>query len=112
MGYRVTAGRVNVETEIQPGSRAVIDLYRGDAVPDDAPAEQVENLLRLGHIEAADEAPPPLEMPDDGDDGDDPDDSPVSNQQIRDWARENGIEVSDRGKIPASVIEQFNAAHQ
>lgn len=28
---------------------------------------------------------------------------------IRAWAREHGIEVSDRGRIPASVIEQYEA---
>jgi hypothetical protein len=30
---------------------------------------------------------------------------------IRDWARKNGHEVSDRGRIPASVVEAFEAAH-
>lgn len=30
---------------------------------------------------------------------------------IRDWARENGVEVSDRGRIPSAVIEAYNAAH-
>jgi hypothetical protein len=29
---------------------------------------------------------------------------------IRSWAKENGIEVSDRGRIPASLIEQYEAA--
>lgn len=29
---------------------------------------------------------------------------------IRAWAREHGIQVSDRGRIPASVIEQYEAA--
>jgi hypothetical protein len=37
-----------------------------------------------------------------------------SNQQdlgaIRQWARDNGHQVSDRGRIPASVIEAFEAA--
>jgi hypothetical protein len=28
---------------------------------------------------------------------------------IRAWAKEHGIEVSDRGRIPASVIEQYEA---
>ena len=28
---------------------------------------------------------------------------------IRAWARSQGIEVSDRGRIPASVIEQYQA---
>jgi hypothetical protein len=32
-------------------------------------------------------------------------------QAIRDWARRNGHQVSDRGRIPSSVLEAFNAAH-
>lgn len=30
---------------------------------------------------------------------------------IRDWANQSGYEVSDRGRIPLSVIEAFEAAH-
>lgn len=30
---------------------------------------------------------------------------------IRDWAREQGIAVSDRGRVSSSVIEQYEAAH-
>jgi len=30
-------------------------------------------------------------------------------QSIRAWARDNGYEVSDRGRIPSAVIEAFNA---
>jgi hypothetical protein len=40
--------------------------------------------------------------------------SPASREQtkaIRDWARQNGYELSDRGRIPANVIEAFEAAH-
>ena len=29
---------------------------------------------------------------------------------IRTWAKDNGIAVSDRGRIPASVVEQYRAA--
>lgn len=29
---------------------------------------------------------------------------------IRAWAKENGIPVSDRGRIPSSLIEQYEAA--
>jgi nucleoid-associated protein Lsr2 len=29
---------------------------------------------------------------------------------IRTWAKEQGITVSDRGRIPASVVEQYEAA--
>jgi hypothetical protein len=31
-------------------------------------------------------------------------------QAIREWARRNGYEVSNRGRIPASLIEAFEAA--
>jgi hypothetical protein len=30
---------------------------------------------------------------------------------IRDWARQSGFELSDRGRIPANVIEAFEQAH-
>ncbi len=30
---------------------------------------------------------------------------------IRDWARANGHEVSDRGRIAASIIDAYDAAH-
>jgi hypothetical protein len=30
---------------------------------------------------------------------------------IRAWAKDHGIAVSDRGRIPVSVIEQYQAAH-
>ncbi|MFW0790062.1 histone-like nucleoid-structuring protein Lsr2 [Gordonia sp. CPCC 205333] len=32
-------------------------------------------------------------------------------QAIRDWARKNDYEVSDRGRIPVAVVEAFDAAH-
>ncbi len=32
-------------------------------------------------------------------------------QAIRDWARRNGHPVSDRGRIAASVVDAFEAAH-
>lgn len=33
------------------------------------------------------------------------------NQAIRHWAHSNGYEISARGRIPASVIDAFEAAH-
>lgn len=30
---------------------------------------------------------------------------------IRAWAKENGVEVKDRGRVPADVIAKFRAAH-
>jgi len=32
-------------------------------------------------------------------------------QAVRDWARKNGLAVSDRGRIAKSVQEAFDAAH-
>jgi hypothetical protein len=32
------------------------------------------------------------------------------NQAIRDWARKKGMEVSDRGRIPAEVLEGYHQA--
>jgi Lsr2 len=31
------------------------------------------------------------------------------NQAIREWATENGYEVSERGRIPSSIVEAFHA---
>jgi hypothetical protein len=31
------------------------------------------------------------------------------NQAIREWAKSKGLEVSDRGRIPASIVEQYQA---
>ena len=33
------------------------------------------------------------------------------NQAIREWARRQGMTVSDRGRIPAEVTESYNKAH-
>jgi hypothetical protein len=30
---------------------------------------------------------------------------------IRAWAKEQGLSVSERGRIPASIVEQYEAAH-
>jgi hypothetical protein len=32
-------------------------------------------------------------------------------QAIRAWARQNGFDLSDRGRIPGNVIEAFETAH-
>lgn len=33
------------------------------------------------------------------------------NNEIRTWAREQGMEVSERGRIAASVVEAYDKAH-
>jgi hypothetical protein len=41
--------------------------------------------------------------------------TPAANREqtkaIRDWARQNGFDLSDRGRIPTNVIEAFETAH-
>ena len=34
-----------------------------------------------------------------------------SPKEVREWARENGHDVPDRGRIPADVREAYDAAH-
>lgn len=36
---------------------------------------------------------------------------PEQTARIRDWARANGHEVSERGRLAKSVVEAYNAAH-
>lgn len=36
----------------------------------------------------------------------------VSNAQLREWARENGHTVSDRGRIPAVVVSAYREAQK
>jgi len=35
----------------------------------------------------------------------------VSTQEVREWARSQGIEVADRGRIPGDLVARFQAAH-
>lgn len=60
--YRVVAGSVPAETQIE-GGRAIIDHPRGAVLPSDVPEEQVQRLLAFGHIEleTADPEPAPAE---------------------------------------------------
>ena len=37
--------------------------------------------------------------------------SGVDPKAVREWARKNGHEVSERGRVPASVIEAYQAAN-
>ena len=36
----------------------------------------------------------------------------VDTSAVRSWARERGIDIKDRGRIPADVVEQYQAARQ
>jgi hypothetical protein len=33
-------------------------------------------------------------------------------QEVREWARSRGMQVADRGRIPADITAQFQAAHR
>lgn len=35
----------------------------------------------------------------------------TSTSAIREWAKQKGLKVSDRGRIPAEIVEQYEAAH-
>jgi hypothetical protein len=39
-----------------------------------------------------------------------PADSPDNTRKIREWARAQGIDVRERGRVPAEVIEKYKAA--
>jgi hypothetical protein len=34
----------------------------------------------------------------------------AQNQAIRDWAKRNGLQVSERGRIPAEIVAKYRAA--
>jgi Lsr2 len=36
--------------------------------------------------------------------------APVDTVRVREWARENDIEVKDRGRVPADVVARYEAA--
>jgi hypothetical protein len=100
MTYRVTAGSVTAETSVPGGGRARIDHYQGAILPDDVPEEQIQALLARGQIEPVTDAGEPADR------GGEP-----SNADIRAWAEDNGWKVSPRGKLPADVVDAYNAAH-
>lgn len=38
--------------------------------------------------------------------------APVSNAEVRSWARQNGLTVSGRGRVAAQVIAAYREAHR
>ncbi|MEQ6902362.1 Lsr2 family protein [Nocardioides sp. YIM 152588] len=62
----------------------------------EALAEYVGNARKVGRATSKRSAKPASDGP--------------SAKEIRDWARSNGYEVPDRGRIPAEVREAFDAA--
>jgi hypothetical protein len=34
----------------------------------------------------------------------------VDTHKVRDWAKEQGMEIKDRGRVPATIVEQYHAA--
>lgn len=61
MRYRVVAGYVTVEMGVPevPGARARRDVPRGELLPEDVPAAEVQALLSSGDIEPAGQEPTP-----------------------------------------------------
>ncbi|TYR18977.1 Lsr2 family protein [Corynebacterium urealyticum] len=37
--------------------------------------------------------------------------SPERSRAIREWAQANGLQVSDRGRIPQDIVDKYDAAH-
>jgi hypothetical protein len=37
--------------------------------------------------------------------------SDTDTKAVREWAKQNGIQVSIRGRIPAEVVDKYRAAH-
>jgi Lsr2 len=35
--------------------------------------------------------------------------SAIDTHKVREWAREEGIEIKDRGRVPANIVEQYKA---
>jgi len=35
---------------------------------------------------------------------------PVNTTEIRNWARENGFDIKDRGRVPADLVAKYQAA--
>jgi hypothetical protein len=38
--------------------------------------------------------------------------STVDTHKVREWAKEQGIDIKERGRVPANVVEQYRAAVQ
>jgi Lsr2 len=36
--------------------------------------------------------------------------SAIDTHKVREWAREHGIEIKDRGRVPADVVEKYRQA--
>ena len=34
----------------------------------------------------------------------------VDNHKVREWAREQGIEINERGRVPADIVEKYRQA--
>lgn len=36
--------------------------------------------------------------------------APVDTVKVREWARDNGIEIKDRGRVPGDIVAKYEAA--
>jgi len=66
--------------------REQLDLYVGKARKVAAPASRAGRARRTGANDAR-------------------------NKEIRDWAREKGLDVNERGRIPVGIVAKFEAAN-
>lgn len=81
-------GGTDYEIDLSPGNRAIADERFGDFITH---ARRAGRATANGHA--------PKRRRDRGNSGD-----------IREWAKDHGITVSERGRIPVSVIAQYEAS--
>ena len=82
------------------GKESSIDL---SAENEEASREVMAPYIKAGHRQSGGRPKPARKAASKASSGD--------TKAIREWARENGFEVSDRGRIPADVIEAYTAAN-
>lgn len=82
------------------GKEYSIDLSDQNA---EAFREAMEPYIKAGHRTTGGKAKPARKAAAKSSAGD--------TKAIREWARENGHEVSDRGRIPADIVEAYAAAN-
>jgi hypothetical protein len=81
----------------------------------DAALRQLDELgVTLEPAGVSDPGDQPAAAPDidPGDQGAAPDATREGRAAIREWARREGMEVADAGRIPAEVVEAYTAAHR
>jgi hypothetical protein len=83
------------------GTSYEIDLSEGNAKKmRDALAAYVGSARKAARVQGASRAGRSSARPD-----------REQTRAIRTWARSKGLEVNDRGRIPSTVIDQYNKSH-